>query len=62
MDNDNKSTSSERELVHSHCATQSRERELQRLRRMSVEERVRAALTMGNRFAWIQPAAAGRRP
>lgn len=48
--------------VHSRCAMQSRQRELERLRRMSIEERVRSALTMGRRFAWIRPVAGGPRP
>jgi hypothetical protein len=29
---------------------------LTRLRRMSIEERVKAALSMGERFAWLRPA------
>jgi len=37
------------------CATRSRERELARLRSLSVEERIVAALTMGTRFAWLKP-------
>jgi hypothetical protein len=40
------------------CATQSRERELARLRSLSVEERIVAALTMGTRFAWLKPTSA----
>ena len=38
------------------CLTKSREREQARLRRLSVEERIVAALTMGARFAWLKPA------
>jgi hypothetical protein len=44
-----------REPRRSACATRSRERELARLKSLSVEERVVAALTMGARFAWLKP-------
>ncbi len=37
------------------CATRSGERELARLRSLSVEERIVAALAMGTRFAWLKP-------
>ena len=37
------------------CAAQARERELERIRRLSVQERIAAALTMGARFSWLQP-------
>ena len=47
--------SSERRPAHSHCAAQSRARELERLRSLSVEERIRLALTMDRRFAWMSP-------
>lgn len=40
------------------CATEARQRELERLRRMSVEARIVAALTIGARFAWLRPCAA----
>jgi len=39
----------------SHSAQQSFEMEMQRLRRMSIEERVREALEMQDRFAWLAP-------
>ena len=36
-----------------------RERELraqiERVRRMTIEERIKAALSMGQRFSWLQP-------
>jgi len=41
----------------SKCAALSREQELARLRRMSVEERIKAALSMGARFACFKPTA-----
>jgi hypothetical protein len=28
---------------------------MERIRRMSVEERIAAALTMGDRFSWLKP-------
>jgi len=34
--------------------------EIIRVRRMTVEERVKAALGLGRRFAWLQPAPARR--
>ena len=37
------------------CAAQARERDLERIRRLSVQERIVAALTMGARFAWLKP-------
>lgn len=36
-------------------AAESRRHELERLRRMSVEERIRASLTMSHRFSWLKP-------
>jgi hypothetical protein len=38
------------------CAALSRAQEQEKLRRMSVEGRIKAALTMSSRFAWIKPA------
>jgi len=35
----------------------SRELELERLGRMTVEARIKAALSIGTRFAWLKPAA-----
>ena len=43
--------------VASACARKSFERELARLRSMSVEERIMEALTMSDEFAWLKPAA-----
>lgn len=37
------------------CAAQSRARELERLRRLSVEERIVAALTIADRYLWLKP-------
>jgi hypothetical protein len=37
------------------CAAKSRNAELARLRRLSIEERIKAALTMSVRFAWLAP-------
>lgn len=42
-------------LRQSHSARQSFEMELQRVRRMSIEQRVREALTLQDRFAWLDP-------
>ena len=39
------------------CAARSRANELERLRRMTVEARIKSALTMGARFSWLKPAA-----
>jgi hypothetical protein len=36
-------------------AAESRRHELERLRRMSVEERICASLTMSHRFSWLKP-------
>ena len=41
----------------SRSAAASRRAEMRRIERMAVEERIRAALTMSPRFAWLQPAA-----
>ena len=62
MGNDDMNANSGHKPVHSRCAMQSRQRELERLRRMSIEDRVRSALTMGSRCAWIRPVVAGQRP
>lgn len=39
------------------CAAQSRQLELARLRALSIEERIKAALTMRTRFSWLKPQA-----
>ncbi len=44
-------------MRQSHSAQQSFDVELQRLRRMSIEERVREALGMQDRFAGLAPCA-----
>ncbi|MBU6303012.1 MAG: hypothetical protein KGS60_15795 [Verrucomicrobia bacterium] len=40
------------------CADQSLAAELERVSRMTVEERIKAALSMGDRLAWLNPAPA----
>lgn len=44
----------------SRSAAASRRAEMRRIERMTVEERIRAALTMSRRFAWLQPTARTR--
>jgi hypothetical protein len=44
----------------SRSAAASRRAEIRRVERMTVEERIRAALTMSRRFAWLQPTARTR--
>ena len=39
----------------SKSATDSRLSELRRLEKMTVEERIKAALTMSRRFSWLKP-------
>jgi hypothetical protein len=39
----------------SKSATHSRLSELRRLEKMTVEERIKAALTMSRRFSWLKP-------
>jgi len=39
----------------SSCLDRSRELELKRLKRLSVQARIEAALTMSSRFAWLKP-------
>ncbi len=41
--------------VSSACASASRKAEMERVREMSVEERILAALSMKANFAWLQP-------
>jgi len=41
------------------CAALSREQEINRLRKLSVEQRMRAALTMRDKFAGLNPAKVG---
>jgi hypothetical protein len=38
------------------CAERSREAEVVRIGQMTVEERIKAALRMGQRFSWLKPA------
>jgi hypothetical protein len=44
----------------SRSAAASRRAETRRVERMTIEERIRAALTMSRRFAWLQPTARTR--
>jgi hypothetical protein len=44
----------------SRSAAASRRAKIRRVERMTVEERIRAALTMSRRFAWLQPTARTR--
>ena len=44
----------------SRSAAASRLAEMRRIERMTVEQRIHAALTMSRRFAWLQPAARTR--
>jgi hypothetical protein len=37
------------------CASRSNAFELARIRSLSVAERIKTALTIGQRFAWLQP-------
>jgi hypothetical protein len=37
------------------CADSAQRAELERIKRMTIEERVKAALSMRERFAWIKP-------
>lgn len=37
------------------CAEAALRAEIERVRRMTIEERIKAALGMRNRFAWLQP-------
>jgi hypothetical protein len=37
------------------CAERSRALELERVRRLSVRERIVAALTLGDRYSWLRP-------
>ena len=43
----------------SSCLDRSRELELKRLKRLSVQARIEAALTMSSRFAWLKPETKG---
>ena len=44
----------------SRSASASRRAEMRRVERMTIEERIRAALTMSRRFAWLQPTTRAR--
>jgi hypothetical protein len=39
------------------CAEAALRSEIERVRRMTIEERIKAALSMGQRFSWLQPVA-----
>ena len=40
---------------HSECAVRSGDSELERVRSLSVTQRIKAALTIRKRFAWLDP-------
>lgn len=44
------------------CAAVSRAREMERIRRLSVHQRIVAALTIGARFSWLKPEPQTTRP
>ncbi|MEI8353120.1 MAG: hypothetical protein WCG22_01260 [Lentisphaerota bacterium] len=46
-----------RPLRRSASANQSHACELERLRRMSIQERILAALSIDTRYSWLKPAA-----
>jgi hypothetical protein len=50
---------SEHRPGRSACAAASQARELERLRRMSVEARIAASLAIGGKFSWLKPAPKG---
>jgi len=54
-------TSSPLQPRRSACAERSREAEVARVGQMTVEERIKAALRMGQRFSWLKPAPVSRR-
>jgi len=43
-------------MRRSHSAAQSFDRELSRLRAMSIENRINEALSLKDRFSWLKPA------
>jgi len=49
----------DKRLRKSACANRSRAGQLLRIERMSVEERIKAALSMSRRYAWLQPVPGG---
>jgi len=51
------SKSSIRRSRRSACADAALSAELERVSRMTIEERIKAALTMRDRFDWLQPEA-----
>jgi hypothetical protein len=52
----NKAKTAMRQGRRSACASKSLEAELERLAKMSVEEKINEALTIGRRFSWLKPA------
>ncbi len=55
MENESMTSSYPRRQKRSACANLSLAQEQARVRGMSVEARMKAALTMKSRFAWINP-------
>jgi hypothetical protein len=41
----------------SECAEAALRAQIERVRRLTIEERIKAALSMGERFSWLQPVA-----
>jgi hypothetical protein len=56
--NANQAKTAMRQGRRSACASKSLKSELDRLAKMSVEEKINQALTMGRRFSWLKPAPA----
>jgi hypothetical protein len=54
----NQAKTAMRQGRRSACASKSLEAELERLSKMSIEEKINQALTMGRRFSWLKPAQA----
>jgi hypothetical protein len=44
------------------CAQKALQAEIERVCRMSIEERIKTALSMRSRFAWLQPDSKTHRP
>ena len=51
-----------RQNRQSACARKALEAEIERVRRMSIEDRIKAALSMRSRFEWLRPEGKERRP
>jgi hypothetical protein len=49
-----------REFRRSTCADASLRAEIKRVKQMTIEERIKAALSMENRFVWLNPVVLGK--